>query len=221
MNYSTFIFDFDLTLIDASSGIIASFKHAFEKLGLAEPDDERVRKTIGLTLEEAFEELTSTSPNPQSTLFRQYFVEKANDVMVESTFFLEGARDVLLNLKTNSRKIAIVTTKYRYRTEATLEKLKAADLVDLIIGGEDVENAKPHPEGLLSAISRLGSDKKKVLYIGDSHIDAKTARAAEIDFCAVTTGTTTADDFDEFPHKYIVKDMLELLSIINKKCGLN
>ena len=71
---------------------------------------------------------------------------------------------------------------------------------DVIVGGDDVKNPKPHPEALIKAVSSLGAAKKDVLYIGDSIIDARTAERAGIDFFAVTTGTTTREDF--YPVSY-------------------
>lgn len=210
MKYNTLIFDFDFTLIDASVGIIECFKYGFEKLGLKEPDEKAIVRTIGLTLVEAFDNLTETVNNPDGEKFRKLFVEKADEVMVSKTVFINDAFEVLSFLKGNGIKVGIVTTKYRYRTKATLEFLKSEHLVDIIIGGEDVKIAKPDPEGLKMAISQLDAQKEKVLYIGDSYVDAKTAMNAGVDFCAVTTGTTTKEDFEAFPHEYIAKSLTDM-----------
>ena len=82
---------------------------------------------------------------------------------------------------------------------------------DIIIGGEDVTHAKPHPEGLLKAIEKLGMNPKEVLYIGDSLVDSQTAQAAGVDFGGVTTGTTTTEELAAYPHRIIMQKLSELL----------
>ena len=38
----------------------------------------------------------------------------------------------------------------------------------------------------------------KILYVGDSLVDAKTAENAKVKFAAVLTGTTTKDEFADY-----------------------
>lgn len=216
MKYNTFLFDFDYTLIDGSEAIVECFFSAFERLGLIIPEKDQVLKTIGLTLEEAFEQLTGISPNPESLTFRKYFVEKADEVLVKGTVFLSDAQKLLTYLKSKGVRIGIVTTKYRYRTVAILESLNADGLIDIVIGGDDVKEAKPSPEGLLKAVSILKVDKEKVIYTGDSYIDAQASMSAGIDFCGVATGTTPIDTLKEYPHAFALNNLSEFLRILKK-----
>lgn len=62
--------------------------------------------------------------------------------------------------------------------------------IDEIVGGEDVNVFKPDPTGLNLMINRLGVSKEDVLYVGDSYIDAETAKNAGVDFAGVLTGST-------------------------------
>ena len=58
------------------------------------------------------------------------------------------------------------------------------------MGGEDVKAPKPSPEGVLFALEHLGSTPEETLYIGDSTVDAETARNAGVDFAGVLNGMT-------------------------------
>lgn len=78
------------------------------------------------------------------------------------------------------------------------------------MGGEDVQTAKPSPEGLLYALEQLKADKATTLYIGDSTVDAETARAAGVDFAGVTHGVTTAEELARYPHVCIMASLDEL-----------
>ena len=201
MKYSTFIFDFDYTLADATSGIVSCFNHAFTKLDLPECDRESIKKTVGLPLDKAFTELTKNKDEVMLNRFKILFREKADEIMSRSTVLYEGTAGILAQLKENGFGTGIVTTKYRYRIVETLNMHGILDLIDIVIGGEDVKDPKPSPEGLLHAIDRLGVQKGNVLYIGDSLVDAEAAFKANIDFAAVVTGTTKADDFLQYSGK--------------------
>jgi len=83
----------------------------------------------------------------------------------------------------------------------------------LVVGMEDVDNAKPAPDGINRVCDHFGLDKKDVLYIGDNTIDAKAAQNAGVAFAAVTTGTTSEPDFLPLPHVAIMKDLSHILDI--------
>jgi phosphoglycolate phosphatase len=73
-----------------------------------------------------------------------------------------------------------------------------------------VKNHKPDPEGLLLAINRLEKPKEKLLFCGDTIIDAETAQRGGVDFCAVLNGTTGREAFEAFPSLYIAENLFEL-----------
>ena len=156
MKYSTFIFDFDYTLADATNGIVSCFNHAFTKLDISECDRESIKRTVGLPLDKAFTELTKNKDEKMLNRFKILFREKADEVMSRSTVLYEGTAGILAKLKENGFGTGIVTTKYRYRIVETLNMHGILDLIDIVIGGEDVKEPKPSPEGLLLAIDRLG-----------------------------------------------------------------
>ena len=201
--YDAYIFDFDLTLADSSKGILKCFKHTLSQFGFEIPDDKTIYNTIGLTLEQAFGVLASVYDENKLLEMRKVYVKKADEVMAKETVFLPGVIDSLSKLKSEGVKTAIVSTKYRYRIIESFAANGYEPQVDLIIGGEDVSEHKPDPTGLLRAVDELGVDKKRVLYIGDSYIDALTAKNAGIIFGAVTTGSTTAKEFENYPYIYL------------------
>ena len=76
---------------------------------------------------------------------------------------------------------------------------------------EDVAAAKPSPEGVLMALERLHARREEVLYVGDSVVDAETARAAGVSFGGVTHGVTTAEELSVYPHRLVMASLEELL----------
>lgn len=192
------IFDFDYTLGDSTNGIALSINYALEQLRCPAKSIDEIRKTIGLSLKETYFKLTTSNNMQEAEQFARLFKEKADQVMVDNTRLYEGVKETLGSLRENGFKLAIVTTKYHYRIEQILSKFGASDLIDLIVGAEDVKVEKPSPEGLLWAIEQLQVNAEEVLYVGDSIVDAMTAQNANVKFAATLTGTTTRDEFRKY-----------------------
>lgn len=214
MKYKACIFDFDFTLADATSGIIESANYALMSMNYAKCGELEIKKTVGMSLKETFTALTGSIDDDKKTLFASMFKEKADEVMTLSTNLLPGAVNILNRLKENNIKTAIVTSKLHYRIVEALQKFNISNLIDCIVGFEDVKEAKPSPEGLLMAINLLAVQKHNVLYVGDSIIDAKTAQNASVDFAAVTTGTTKAADFLQYPNILTAGSLSEIILFI-------
>lgn len=212
--YKAVIFDFDYTLGDSTNGIVLSANYALTELGYMEKTVPEIKRTIGLSLKDTFRELTGCLDDNAAERFTKLFREKADRVMTENTSLYGGAEDMLSELKQRGIRTGIVTTKFHYRIEAILRKFSAEDLIDVIVGGEDVTREKPDSEGLLKAIETLGADKREVLYVGDSLVDAKTAQSAGVDFAAVLTGTTM--DFSAYDNVFIAEDLSGILHFVTK-----
>lgn len=210
------IFDFDYTLGDSTNGIVLSVNYALEKLGHSVRDITEIRKTIGLSLKETYMVLTSRCDSDEADQFAKLFKEKADEVMVVNTELYHGVKAVLNELKNKGYKIGIVTTKFHYRIEQILRKFEANELIDIIVGAEDVKIEKPNPEGLQYIIERMDLKKDSVLYVGDSLVDAQTAENAGVDFAGVLTGTTTRQDFELYRSSYIGENILDVYNFILK-----
>ena len=149
--------------------------------------------------------------NKLINLFKKYQKEKSDQITVKQTVFIGEAKKVLETLKSNDKKIGIVSSRWGQRINDILVNLDARDLVDIIIGTEHVEKYKPNPEGLFKIIDMM--EAKNVLYIGDSYIDAETAQNAKVDFVGVTTGTTPREKLERYPNVAVLDDIAGLLEI--------
>ena len=122
---------------------------------------------------------------------------------------------MLKTLKSQGAQIGIISTKFRFRIREMVDQHFPKDFFDIIIGGEDVKQAKPDPQGIKKALRRLHRRKSETLYIGDSTVDAETAQAAKVDFVGVLNGMTTREELMVYPHRQIL-DNLSLLPLIHK-----
>lgn len=106
-------------------------------------------------------------------------------------------------------------------TENTELYAGAKELIDIIVGAEDVKVEKPDPEGLLWTIEHLEMKNDDVLYVGDSLVDAKTAENAGTAFAGVLTGTTTREEFERYHCAYIGKNIADIFHNELANCAKN
>ena len=91
-----------------------------------------------------------------------------------------------------------MSTKFRRRIEAVLQRDNLAGRFAVIVGGEDVDALKPDPTGLLRAAARLDGNVQRCLYVGDSVTDGETAQRAGVPFAAVLSGVTERNAFARY-----------------------
>lgn len=211
MSYTTYLFDFDYTLADSSRGIVTCFRNVLNQHGYNDVTDEAIKRTIGKTLEESFSILTGVTDADQLESFKNEYRKEADTHMTINTVLFLETKSVLLALKDAGAFIGIISTKYRFRIKELVDQHFPGNFFNIIVGGEDVKAAKPSPEGLLLAIKELHITKAETLYIGDSTIDAATAKAAGVNFAGVTHGVTTAEELSKYPHWKIMSSLEELL----------
>ncbi len=80
-------------------------------------------------------------------------------------------------------ELALFTGRTRRELRHTLEHFGVTKLFKRVVTMDDVENLKPHPEGLLRLLN--GTDPKAAVYLGDNLDDALAAKRASIPFLGV------------------------------------
>ena len=210
MDYKFYLFDFDYTLANAEMGIVKCFKLLMQQEGYFIPPDDEIKKTIGLPMIEAIRVLFKEDDDKLLHELKDKYTEFADIHMTPNTVLYPQTIPALRRIKESGAKTAIISNKTRRRIMQTLTRDNIADLVEFVIGSEDVKTHKPSPEGMFMAIERFGADKKDVLYIGDNVIDGEAAQNAGVDFAAVLTGNNVREDFFHLPHVKIMNTLAEL-----------
>lgn len=188
VNVRAVLFDFDFTLGDSADAIVHCSRAAFVDMGLPPADPSAIRRTIGLTLQQSFRQLTGEEGSERAEAYTRSYVAHADAVMTGMTTVYAPAASVLATMRARGVATAIVSTKYRYRIESILEHVGLAGAVDFIVGGEDVTRHKPDPEGLQRALAGLGVDGAHAVYVGDHPVDGHAAAGAGVRFVRVLTG---------------------------------
>lgn len=209
-NMQAVIFDFDYTLADSSEGAIDCINFALNEMGLACVSAEAACRTIGLSLSETFLTLGEHHELTRCDEFHRLFVQRADEVMVGLTVLYDSVPAALDALVEQGLRLGIVSTKYRRRIEGVLAREGVIDRFQVVIGGDDVEQHKPHPQGLFEAIERLECAPSSVVYVGDSTVDAEVAKRAGVPLIVVLSGTTPVEDFANYEPLAVLEHIGEL-----------
>ena len=179
------LFDLDGTLIDSTEAILESFDHAFGHFGVKTPIKEKITAEIGHPLDGMFLSLGISEDRVWDfvTVYKQHY----RLISREKTFLLAGAEEAVRKASEIAR-LGIVTTKTAKYSVELLEHMNLMGYFEVLIGREDVENPKPHPEPVLQALSKLEADTTECWMIGDTCMDMLSAREAGIEGIAVTSG---------------------------------
>ena len=123
------------------------------------------------------------------------------------------SKEVKLMLREMGIKLGVVTNKFHQMAKHCLEVINLDDVMDVLIGFDDVKNHKPHQEGIYKAMEMMGvKDIKKVLYVGDNALDIETAKNAKVDSVLVTWGPRKIDE--SVKPTYKIDDYYDLLEVI-------
>jgi phosphoglycolate phosphatase len=208
------IFDFDYTLADSSPGIIECINFALSEMGLNHVTAEAACRTIGLSLGETFLKLGEHHPPQRCDEFHQLFVRRADDVMVNLTKLYDAVPATVEALIQRGLRLGIVSTKYRRRINEVLKREALLHGFEVVIGGDDVEQHKPHPQGLFEAIKKLECSPESTIYVGDSVVDAELAKRAGVPLVVVLSGVTPREHFEGYKPIALLDSVIQLPEII-------
>ncbi len=210
MDLQAVLFDFDYTLGDATDSIVAGFQYAMTRLGWPAPDRETVRHTVGYMLADSYTMLTGDTDPEHIERFLALFAEHSLELQIATTVLFPGAAELLHDLHGRGFQLGIVSSKRSTSLNPVLERLQVRTLLDVLLGGDMVTAPKPDPEGLLRAMALLDCPPEKLLFCGDTILDAGAAQGAGCHFCAVLNGTTGAEAFASYPCDFIAPDLWAL-----------
>jgi pyrophosphatase PpaX len=111
-----------------------------------------------------------------------------NEPLHDGLESFDGLDEVLVRLKSEGRRLGIVSAKRRRTVELAFARVPLGHLFDVIVGGDDTERQKPDPQPLHVALDRLGAEAGDAAYVGDSPYDMKAAQAAGVYAVGVTWG---------------------------------
>lgn len=179
--YKLFLFDFDGTLLNSDPMLKVTFEELYKKFKPDfHPDDSHYFEFSGPPIKET---LKKQFPELDQEMILKEFRDLSYINYDLYTEVYPYVFDVLKVLKEKGIAFGMVTNKARKATNKALKLFGLETYLDYVITSDDVDNQKPNPEGIFKAMEHFGiTNKKDVLYIGDSIYDLKTADNSGVDF---------------------------------------
>lgn len=213
------IFDLDGTLINTIDDLGQACNHALSACGYPTHKIEDYPRLVGNGINKLIERALPESDRNEETVMqlRAFFVPYYDEHNCDLTHPYDGIAALLETLKQQGHTLAVASNKYQAATEKIVEKLFPG-IFDVVLGERENVARKPDPQivwDILEAIGRKGEEAiEDALYIGDSLVDADTAKAAKLPFVACTWGFCTREQLMTAQAHYMADHPKEILTII-------
>ncbi len=185
------LFDLDGTLANTIGDLHCAVNHALAQAHLPQRTKAETLAAVGNGIRRLID-LSLPAGTPAETAdsvfeaFRSYY---ASHLLVHTEPY-PGIPALLTRLKAAGIRIGVVSNKFDAGTQAICKGL-FPDLTDVVSGEIAGCPRKPAPDLPLRLLSSLRVSPENALFVGDSEVDAATARSAGMRFLAVTWGFRT------------------------------
>ncbi len=205
------IFDLDGTLVDTLPDIATAINLARGHYGLASLPEGEITSQVGNGTEYLVRQTVPVAAHLFEEAHRRYgtFYDRH---MLDQSRLHEGVEAVLAHFR--GRFLGVVTNKPIRQTEKLLSGLAVRSLFNTVLGGDSLDEKKPHPLPLLHFMSQNGLRPEEVAMIGDGINDVRAGKAAGVMTVGVTFGVATREEMTAEGPDFIIERMSELLDII-------
>lgn len=182
-------FDLDGTLADTAPDLAAALNHTLVRLGRPAVEPGQIRHLVGHGARALLRRGLAMSGEAGEDLVDEgfgHFIDFYAANICVGTRCYEGLDAALDTLRARGVRLAICTNKGERLSHLLVEAIGWTGWFDAIVGGDTLAVRKPDPAPLREAIARAGGGR--AAFVGDSIVDADTARAAQLPFVAVGFG---------------------------------
>ncbi|WP_163654943.1 pyrophosphatase PpaX [Listeria sp. PSOL-1] len=211
---TTLLFDLDGTLINTNELIIASFT---ETLSLFFPNQvftrEDILPFIGPPLSETFQQFLPDRVDEMTAVYREHNIANHDALVLE----YDGVYEAVRALYEENYKLAIVSTK---RYDVIMRGLKLTGLdkfFQVVIGLDQVNQAKPDPEGIKMALSLLNATADEAIMVGDNYHDILAGKNAGTLTAGVSWTIKGVQHLQNYHPDYMLATMGDLLKIVRSE----
>ena len=212
------IFDLDGTLINTIDDLGQACNHALSACGFPTHKIEDYPRLVGNGINKLIERALPEEHRNEATVLRlrEYFVPFYDQHNCDLTRPYDGIPELLQTLKAAGHTLTVASNKY----QAATEKIVAhyfPNTFDVVLGERVGVPRKPDPQivwDILASLPSTINHKPSTLYVGDSLVDAATAKAANLPFVACTWGFCTQKQLAQAQPNYMIHHPSEIVQII-------
>jgi phosphoglycolate phosphatase len=141
-------------------------------------------------------------------IFDRYYQERCGT----RSHLYPHVKEVLMRLRQQGSKLAVVTNKEGRYTDIVLRVHGLTDLFDIVISGDSFPVKKPNPTSVQNCLARWNVLPQQALFVGDSSIDAQTARNANVPVWLLPYGYNMGQTVQSCQPDRVIANFSELLS---------
>jgi 2,3-diketo-5-methylthio-1-phosphopentane phosphatase/HAD superfamily hydrolase (TIGR01509 family) len=206
------IFDLDGTLIEAYEAIYLGLKEALQHFRREIFPFSDLRKYLRPDLETTLAQFFS----PKEVLKGIPIMRgKYEEVYLDKTHFLDGAREVLEALHSKGIILGVASNKFGRFSRGALMHLGVSDYFKSVLGAGDVPRNKPFPDMIHTALREMDLPPEEVVFVGDTITDIETGKQAGVDVYALPTGFHSKIELSQKKPRRILKNLRELVPLVN------
>src|SRR5439155_8312995 len=194
--------------MDSTRVIASSLQAACGDIGIAVPTEHDARYVIGLGLVDSFNHV---APNLDedgrmrlSERYRHHFLAREHQAPLYG-----GVREMLADLHTRGRRLAVATGKARRGLDRALDATGLRPWFEATRCADE-GFAKPHPDMLLMLMDITGVEPRRALMVGDTTHDLDLAANAGVEAVAVSYGAHAAALLETRPSRARCASLAEL-----------
>jgi HAD superfamily hydrolase (TIGR01549 family) len=201
------ILDIDGTLVDSNYFHAIAWYRAFRAHGHTLPMW-RIHRAIGMGGDQMIAALLSDEVEEREgddirdTETEQYMA------LIDEVRPLEGSRELIEDLKRSGSPVVLASSAKPDEVDHYLDLLDARDLADAWTTSGDVEETKPAPDLVNSALEKIGGGP--AVMIGDSIYDCEAAGNAGVETIAVLTGGFSDSELLKAGARIVFASIVEL-----------
>lgn len=216
MKFKNILFDLDGTITDSSPGIINSYLHSLNKIGLAEDDIDKLKSYIGSPLRAYYTERHNLSTADSDIAVKHFREHYAQTGIFENAVY-PGMAELIDKLQENGFRLYIATSKPLEFAITVLNHFKIKEYFNSIHGSDMSADNKPKDRLIADAILMNGLSKDESIMIGDRYHDINGAKTNGIASIAVTYGYGSINELSELQPEYIAASADEIEKIFFPK----
>ncbi len=203
----TFIFDFDGTIADSFTTIVAICNQMAQEFGYHVASDSEIDHLRNLNSRQIIKQ-SSISVLKLPMLIRRLKMELNH--VVHTLTPIAGIPEALSSLKQQGYQLGILTSNGRENVEAFLHSNAMLHLFDFIYSGATLFGKS---RLIHQCLRQQNLSPSQVVYVGDETRDIEAARKISIRAVAVAWGFNTATVLSNHQPDFLLSDPAELLQI--------
>ena len=207
------LFDLDGTLVDSVNETTKILNEMRKKRGKAPFIKDKYKKLIRHGAGELVRCACEEGKSSQEELVNE-FRERYRLITTKKKSIYPNVEETLIKLKQLGLKLAVCTNKPKNFCDKVLQDTELRSFFDCVVSGGMTKESKPSREPVDYAMSCLGLSSNEVVFVGDSTVDQRAAKAANVPFVFFSTGY---DDGVDDTYHGLVDDMIQLLKLIKLK----